>query len=342
MSEVEYAPTLAQKIGAEVLGTFVLVFFGVGAAIVSGGDYVATGLAFGIAVLVMAYAVGHISGGHFNPAVSLGAALGGRVSWAHAGIYAAAQVGAAVLAALALFVMLQGVDGFEAEGNMGANSFGDAGNGYALWGALVVEVVATAVFLYIILAATDSRNPSAAAAPVAIGLALTGIHFATMGFTGTSVNPARSIGPALFSGSDAILQLWLFILAPLLGAAIAGLTYALVFGRGAEPVEGSGLAAFSGMRQPGAQQGQVWNQQEGWGSAPAGQAGWGAGAAQPQQAWGTGAQQVDPAPVAQAQYPGWQWDAQAQQWVPDPSTAHQHQPEVQDESRTQIRPGDEA
>lgn len=337
MSEVEYAPTLAQKIGAEVLGTFVLVFFGVGAAIVSGGDYVATGLSFGIAVLVMAYAVGHISGGHFNPAVSLGAALGGRVSWAHAGIYAAAQVGAAILAALALFVMMKGIDGFEAEGNMGANGFGDAGNGYALWGALVVEVIATAVFLYIILAATDSRNPSASAAPVAIGLALTGIHFATMGFTGTSVNPARSIGPALFSGGDAIAQLWLFIVAPLLGAAVAGLTYGLVFGRGAEPVEGSGLAAFSGGKQPGVQSG-AWNQQEGWGGTPAGQ-GWGAGA--PQQGWAAGAPQASPPPVAQSQYPGWQWDAQAQQWVPDPSTAQQHQPGAGDESRTQIRPGDE-
>lgn len=340
MSEVEYAPTLAQKIGAEVLGTFVLVFFGVGAAIISGGDYVATGLSFGIAVLVMAYAVGHISGGHFNPAVSLGAALAGRVSWVHAGIYAAAQVVAAILAALVLFVSMKGFEHWEAEGNMGANGFGDMSPSgeYALWAALIAEIIATAVFLYIILAATDRRNPSAAAAPVAIGLALAGIHFATMNLTGTSVNPARSIGPALFNGTDSIVQLWLFILAPLLGAAIAGLTYGLVFGRDGEPVAGSGLAAFSGMKQPGAQQPGAWNQQEGWGSA---QAGWGAGAAGAgagqQQGWGTGEQQA----AGQSQYPGWQWDAQAQQWVPDPSTAQPQAPAADpDGPRTQIRPND--
>jgi len=349
--DVDYAPTLVQKLAAEVLGTFVLVFFGVGTAVALTAytdgqafaiSYVGIALAFGIAVMSMAYAVGHISGGHFNPAVSLGAALSGRLSWANAGVYAAAQVGGAILASLVIFVTMQGVEDWEAKGNMGTNGFGEhspmAGTvgEFSLWGALIVEIVATAVFLYIILAATDSRNPSSAGAPLAIGLGLTAVHLATLPFTGTSVNPARSLGPALFGGTDALAQVWLFLVAPLIGAAIAGLTYALVFGRDTEPVAGSGIAAFSGMRQPGAYQGQqVWGQQEGWGGAAPGQAGWAAGSQE--QVWGAEQQ-----PVAQ-QYPGWQWDAQAQQWVPDPATAQQPPPATDPEGpRTQIRPDDGA
>lgn len=364
MSEVEYAPTLAQKIAAEVLGTFVLVLLGVGTAVVTStgedpGGYVATGLAFGIAVLVMAYAVGHVSGGHFNPAVSVGAAIAGRISWAHAGIYAVAQVVGAVVAAFVLFLAMSGFEGFEAEGNMGANAFGDQTPGdYAWWAAFLVELVATLVFLYVILAATDARNPAKAAAPVAIGLGLAGIHFATMAYTGTSVNPARSIGPALFNGVDSIAQLWLFILAPLLGALLAGLTYPLVWGRDTEPVAGSGLAAF-GARQPGAYQGQqAWAQQVGWGQDQqgwgTGQQGWGqpvAGQqASAQQAWGDQAQagQYAAQQPVQQQYPGWQWDPATQQWVPDQSQQQPPQQQwgdaasgegsVEDGPRTQIRP----
>ena len=118
------APTTLQKIAAEVIGTFVLVFFGCGTAVMSGGDYVATGLAFGLAVLVMAYAVGRVSGGHFNPAV-VGAALGGRLPWSRSGIYVGAQLVGAIAAGLSLFILLQGFEGFDAEGNMGQNSFGD-------------------------------------------------------------------------------------------------------------------------------------------------------------------------------------------------------------------------
>jgi aquaporin Z len=240
MSDTE--PPLGQQLSAEAVGTFVLVFFGAGTAIITDGNYVATGLAFGLAVMVMAYAVGHLSGVYFNPAISVGAALAGRVPWPKAGMYAGTQVAAAIVAGLFLFVLLQGVEGFESEGRMGQNFFGDqAPSGYAWWAAFLLELLTTAIFVHIVLATTDRRNPSAAAAPVAIGLGLTLIHFGTMNLTGTSVNPARSIGVGLFAGGDAVLQLWLFILAPLAGAAAAGLTHPLVFGRDADPVPGSGL-----------------------------------------------------------------------------------------------------
>jgi aquaporin Z len=370
-------PTLVQKLAAEVLGTFVLVFFGVGSVFASGfaggggngGAYAAVGLSFGFAVLVMAYAVGRISGGHFNPAVSVGAAMSGRISWVQAGMYSAAQVVGAVVASIVLFLVVVSTDtGYEFGDGLGANGFGDHG-GVAWWGAIIVEMVCTAVFLYVILAVTDTRNQNQALAPLAIGISLAMIHFAAMGFTGTSVNPARSIGPALFSGGDAIIQLWLFILAPLAGASIAGLTYPLVFGRDVEPVPGSGLnlsrpapapAAWQGQQQSGQQWGQQqWGQQEGWGGEqqPGQQAdpsqqwgqqeGWGGeqqGAQQGEQQWaGQQYAQTENAQTeyAQTEYPGWKWDAQAQQWVPDPATQQQQWPtqgtEGEENPRTQIR-----
>ena len=235
-------PTTGQKFAAEVLGTFVLVFFGVGAALMSGGDYVATGLSFGLTVVVMAYAVGRISGGHFNPAVTLGAVLGGRLPWNTVPIYIGAQLLGGLLAGAALFGLLHGFDGYTAEGNIGANAFGDqSASGYAMWAAFLLEALLTLIFLYVILAVTDERNEfQALMGPLTIGFALAMIHFASMGATGTSVNPARSIGVGVFGGTDAIIQLWLFIVAPLVGAAIAGLTYPLIFGHGSEPVAGSG------------------------------------------------------------------------------------------------------
>ncbi len=214
-------PTLTQKIGAEALGTFVLVFFGCGSIVFSaqeGGLTTITtvGLAFGLSVVVMVYAVGRISGGHFNPAVSVGAGMAGRIAWRDAGVYIAAQVAGAILAGLALFTLLQGFDGFDATGNMGQNFFGDQNPSepYAAWAAFLLETLLTALFLFVILAVTDSRNQHPALAPLAIGLTLAAIHFVAIPATGTSVNPARSIGPALFAGGDAIVQLWLFILAP--------------------------------------------------------------------------------------------------------------------------------
>lgn len=155
-------------------------------------------------------------------------------------MYVGAQIAGGILAAFFLFAVLHGFDGFDAEGNMAQNSFGDKGTGHAWWAAFLLEFLLTAVFIWVILAVTDERNEHQVMAPLAIGLALTMIHFASMSATGTSVNPAWSIGPALFAGADYILMLWLFILAPLLGAAVAGITYPLIFG-GADPVPGSGL-----------------------------------------------------------------------------------------------------
>ncbi len=362
MSDTIDTPTTGQKFTAETLGTFVLVFFGCGAAMRSGGDYVATGLTFGLTVVVMAYAVGRISGGHFNPAVTLGAVLGGRLPWNQVGIYMAAQLLGGLLAGAVLLGLNYGFEGFSPEGNMAQNFFGDQGTGFAWWAALLLEVVLTAVFLWVILAVTDERNEvNVAMGPLAIGLALAMIHFASMSATGTSVNPARSIGVGVFAGTDAIVQLWLFVLAPLLGAAIAGLTYPVLFGQGATPVAGSGLN-FGGGRKgdqfvPGSYEAQ-WNQgqqQGGWGQPGAA---WGA---PPQQQWGQPVppqqqpQQPDPAygapqqaqpgpwgqpaqPQQQPAQPG-QWGAPVQpQSQPQPGApGHWGNPDGDDDGRTQVR-----
>ncbi|MGA8246252.1 MAG: MIP family channel protein [Nocardioides sp.] len=250
------APGPGQKLTAEFLGTFVLVFFGVGSVVILGAsghqvlDYTGIALAFGIAVMVMVYAVGRISGGHFNPAVSMGAAIGGRVSWNEALAYMVTQVVGAIVGAFALFVVAEGFPDFTAKGRMGANAFGSAGSGISWWAALVLELILTAIFVFVILAVTDSRNEHPALAPLAIGFTLVAVHLVAIPATGTSVNPARSIGPALFGGSEALQQVWLFIVAPLLGGGLSGIVYPLLFGHADEPVAGSGLRF--GTRPPGA------------------------------------------------------------------------------------------
>lgn len=226
---LEASPTLGQKLSAEAIGTFVLVFFGCGTALASGGDYVATALAFGLTVLTMAYAVGHISGGHFNPAVSLGAAVSGRMAWKDAGIYAGVQVVAGIVAALVLLIVarLYSIDDALAS----VSTQWDKGGSTDWLGGFLIEMIGTAVFVFIILAVTDNRRDGTGIpAPIAIGLALALMHFALIGFTGTSVNPARSIGPGLFAGWDVAQQQWVFILAPLAGAALAGFGYPAIFG----------------------------------------------------------------------------------------------------------------
>ena len=345
---VDDAPTTGQKFAAEVLGTFVLVFFGVGAALMSGGDYVATGLTFGLTVVVMAYAVGRVSGGHFNPAVTVGAALGGRLPWRVTPVYIGAQLVGGLVAGLALFTLMHGFDGFTAEGGMGANSYGDQGSGYAWWAAFLLEMLLTAVFLWVILAVTDARNElQALMGPLAIGLALAMIHFASMGATGTSVNPARSFGVAVFSGVDAIVQLWVFILAPLAGAVIAGLTYPLLFGEGAAPVEGSGLSFGGGRRRArvaspaGGTYEEQWNQ----GQAPQ----W--PAAPPTQPWGTqpDSPYARPAETPYAPPPQQQWgqapSSYEQQWGQTQQPQQPSQPgqwgqpadDDDEDGRTQVR-----
>src|SRR3954452_2909915 len=198
-------PTQLQKLVAEGIGTFVLVFFGAGTVLASGSDYVAVALAFGLTVLIMAYSVGHISGGHFNPAISLGLALARRFKWSDVAPYVITQVLAAIVASAALFVVANGVDGFSAkDSGFATNGYGDRSpGGYSLLAVLVIEVILTAVFLYVILGATDTRAPKGFA-PLAIGLSLTLIHLVSIPVSNTSVNPARSTGPALFAGADAL------------------------------------------------------------------------------------------------------------------------------------------
>ncbi len=238
-------PVVSRRLSAEFLGTFVLVFGGCGAAVLAAnfpaGDasnpagigHLGVSLAFGLTVLAMAYAVGHVSGGHFNPAVTLGAAAAGRFAWKDTVGYIVTQVVAAIAAAAVLLVVASGVDGFSAsESGFATNGFGDRSpGGYSLLAGLVIEVVLTAVFLYVILGVTDTRAPKGLA-PLAIGLSLTLIHLVSIPVTNTSVNPARSIGPALFAGGEAIGQLWLFILAPIVGALLAGFTYNRLLGEG--------------------------------------------------------------------------------------------------------------
>jgi aquaporin Z len=230
---------LPQRLAAEFFGTFWLVFGGCGAAVFAGAHigYFGIALAFGLTVLTMAYAVGHISGGHFNPAISVGLAMGRRFDWKDVPSYVVTQVAAAIVAAFGLWVMAHGRSGFDSTtSGFASNGYGDRSpDGYAWWSVLLVELVLTAFFLYVILGVTDTRAPKGFA-PMAIGLALTLIHLISIPVSNTSVNPARSIGPALFAGGTAIGQLWLFILAPLVGALIAGATYATLFGSGDEPV----------------------------------------------------------------------------------------------------------
>lgn len=195
-----------------------------------GIGFLGVALAFGLTVLAMAYAVGHISGGHFNPAVTIGAALAGRIEWKAVGPYIVTQVAAASLAGLALFAIASGKDGFDAaKSGFASNGYGERSpNGYSMVAALIIEIILTAVFLYIILGSTDSRAPKGFA-PIAIGLGLTLIHLVSIPVTNTSVNPARSLGVAWFAGPEALGQVWLFILAPVIGAAIAGITYKMFF-----------------------------------------------------------------------------------------------------------------
>jgi aquaporin Z len=221
----------AQRLGAEFFGTFWLVFGGCGSAVMAaafpdvGIGLLGVSLAFGLTVLTMAYAVGHISGGHFNPAVTLGLWAGGRFPTGEILPYWAAQVLGAILAAAVLYIIASGQPEFSLSSGFAANGFGEnSPGGYSLGAALVAEIVLTFFFLVIIMGATDSRAP-AGFAPLAIGLALTLIHLISIPVTNTSVNPARSTGQALFVGDWALAQLWLFWAAPLIGGAIGGLAY---------------------------------------------------------------------------------------------------------------------
>jgi aquaporin Z len=216
---------------AETLGTFWLVFGGCGSAVLAaafpdvGIGLLGVSFAFGLTVLTMAYAIGHISGCHLNPAVTLGLVVGGRFPRSEVVPYVLAQVAGGVLGAVVLYLIASGQAGFSTAGGFAANGFGEhSPGGYSLFACLLAEVVLTFFFLMIILGATDARAPQGFA-PIAIGLALTLIHLIGIPVTNLSVNPARSTGPAVVVGGWALAQLWLFWVAPLVGAAIAGVCY---------------------------------------------------------------------------------------------------------------------
>lgn len=225
---------LAKPLTAELIGTFWLVFGGCGSAVLAaafpdvGIGLLGVAFAFGLTVLTMAYAIGHISGCHLNPAVSIGLAVGGRFRPAHVLPYVIAQVAGAILAALVLYTIASGRPGFTLEGGLAANGYGaHSPGGYSLAAGLLSEIVLTLMFLFVILGATDDRSPRGFA-PIAIGLALTLIHLIGIPVTNLSVNPARSTGPAVVVGGWAIAQLWMFWVAPIAGAVLGAIIYGWV------------------------------------------------------------------------------------------------------------------
>ncbi|WP_424833355.1 aquaporin Z [Ruegeria sp.] len=222
---------MSSKLMAEFFGTFWLVLGGCGSAVLAAGvadvgiGWLGVSFAFGLTVLTMAYTVGHISGGHFNPAVSLGLMIGGRFPAKDLLPYWVAQVIGAIAAAVVLYLIVSGAPGFEGVGGFASNGYGEASpEGYSMMSALVIEIVLTAFFILIILGATSGGAP-AGFAPIAIGLALTLIHLISIPVTNTSVNPARSTGVALFADGPALAQLWLFWVAPLIGAAVGAIIW---------------------------------------------------------------------------------------------------------------------
>jgi len=226
--------TIGNKLAAEFVATAWLVFGGCGSAVFAaafpelGIGFVGVALAFGLTVLTMAYAIGHVSGGHLNPAVTVGLVVGGRHPASELAPYVGAQLLGAVAGAGVLYLIASGKEGFDLAAGFASNGYGaHSPGGYSMLAAFVAEAVLTFGFLFVILGATDSRAP-AGFAPIAIGLCLTLIHLICIPVTNTSVNPARSTAPALFVGGWALAQLWLFWVAPILGAVVAGVVYRFV------------------------------------------------------------------------------------------------------------------
>ena len=226
---------MTRRLLAEFLGTFWLVFGGCGSAVLAaaypelGIGFAGVAVAFGLTVLTMAYAVGGISGGHFNPAVTVGLLAAGKFDGKNLVSYVVAQLAGAIVAAFVLYLVVSGKSDFVSVGGFASNGYGVASpGGYSMTSALVIEILLTFFFLIVILGATSGRVP-AGFAPIAIGLALTLIHLISIPVTNTSVNPARSTGVALFAEGPALSQLWLFWVAPILGAVLAGIAYKSMF-----------------------------------------------------------------------------------------------------------------
>jgi aquaporin Z len=233
-----------RKCVAEAIGTFWLTFGGCGTAVIAssfpqvGVGLVGVALAFGLTVLTMAYAIGHISGCHLNPAVTVGLAAGGRFPAKDIAPYVVAQVIGAVIAASVLYIIASGAPGFDLAKGFAANGYGEHSPGhYGLFAGLVAEIVLTIMFLFVIMGSTHGKAP-VGFAPIAIGLCLTLIHLIAIPVTNVSVNPARSTGPALFVGGWAIAQLWLFWLAPLIGGVLGGVLYHWITGQPSAQVTG--------------------------------------------------------------------------------------------------------
>ena len=233
-----------RKLTAEAIGTFWLTFGGCGSAVIAatfpqvGIGLLGVAFAFGLTLLTMAYAIGHVSGCHLNPAVTVGLAAGGRFPANQIGQYIVAQVIGAIIGATLLYLIASGSPGFDVAKGFAANGYGEHSPGhYGLLSCFLTEVVMTMMFLFIIMGSTHGKAP-AGFAPIAIGLGLTLIHLISIPVTNTSVNPARSIGPALFVGGWAISQLWLFIVAPLTGGILGGVVYRWVSEQPSAPVVG--------------------------------------------------------------------------------------------------------
>lgn len=241
-----HTPSTVQRLAAEFLGTFWLVFAGCGSAIfaatyVTGGaltggslqlgiGFLGVALAFGLSVTTMSYAVGHVSGAHFNPAVTVGLSVARRFEWRDVPGYVAAQVVGGLVAGTTLWAIARGRDGFDATGHMAANGYGEhSPGGYQLFAVLVAEAILTAMFVYLILGVTDSRSPRGFE-PLAIGLGFALVYLVSIPISNGAANPARSTAVAFFNGNGAPGQLWLFWAAPLLGGAIAGATFHLITG----------------------------------------------------------------------------------------------------------------
>ena len=241
LGELEMDP---KKLVAEAIGTFWLTFGGCGSAVIAaafphvGIGLLGVSLAFGLTLLTMAYSIGHVSGCHINPAVTIGLAAGGRFPASQIGPYIVAQVIGAIIGAALLYVIARGAPDFTLANGFAANGYGEHSPGhYGVWSCFVTEIVMTAMFLFIIMGSTHGRAP-AGFAPIAIGLGLTLIHLVSIPVTNTSVNPARSTGPALFVGGWALQQLWLFWIAPLVGGVLGGVLY-----RWLSPDEPAGVVA---------------------------------------------------------------------------------------------------
>src|ERR1700759_206985 len=239
---------MMKKLAAEAIGTFWLTFGGCGSAVIAAGfpqvgiGLLGVSLAFGLTVVTMAYAIGHISGCHLNPAVTVGLAAGGRFPAGQVVPYIIAQLIGAIVAAAVLYMIASGAAGFDLAKGFASNGYGEHSPGqYGLGACFITEVVMTMMFLFVIMGSTHGKAP-AGFAPLAIGLALVMIHLVSIPITNTSVNPARSTGPALFVGGWALAQLWLFWLAPLIGGVLGGLIYRWLSEEPEGIVEGSAPA----------------------------------------------------------------------------------------------------